>query len=132
MTTDTGASGAQISQRLHKVQKLQEQAASERRTDTQRRLIDAGRHIIAEYGIGGSSVNLITSRAGFTRGAFYSNFTDMDHFVRMVIRNEWTRTLSRAYTALRGEALACPQPHPLITPPPQQLRAFQTTWIVRR
>ncbi|WP_175954777.1 TetR/AcrR family transcriptional regulator [Schaalia sp. Marseille-Q2122] len=106
MTTDTTTPAPQISQRLHKVRKLQEQEASERRADTQRRLIEAGRHIIAEHGVGGTSVNLITSRAGFTRGAFYSNFTDMDHFVRMVIRNEWKRTLSRAYAALRGEARA--------------------------
>lgn len=102
MTTDPNIPAPQISQRLHKVRKLQEQEASERRADTQRRLIEAGRQIIAEHGVGGTSVNLITSRAGFTRGAFYSNFTDMDHFVRMVIRNEWKRTLSRAYTALRG------------------------------
>lgn len=100
MTADSMPPGTQISQRLHKVRKLQEQTASERRTDTQRRLIEAGRHIIATHGVGGTSVNLITSRAGFTRGAFYSNFTDMDHFVRMVIRSEWKRTLTRAYTAL--------------------------------
>lgn len=102
MTTDSVPPGGQISQRLHKVRKLQEQAASERRADTQRKLIGAGRHIIATRGVGGASVNLITSRAGFTRGAFYSNFTDMDHFVRMVIRSEWKRTLTRAYTALSG------------------------------
>lgn len=102
MTIDSHTPSTQISQRLHKIRKLQEQTASERRADTQRRLIEAGRHIIATHGVGGTSVNLITSRADFTRGAFYSNFTDMDHFVRMVIRHEWARTLMRAYTALSG------------------------------
>ena len=31
----------------------------------------------------------VCTRAGFTRGAFYSNFTDMDHFIHRLAENEW-------------------------------------------
>ncbi|MBL0887418.1 TetR/AcrR family transcriptional regulator [Myceligenerans indicum] len=45
-----------------------------RRAETRRRLIDAAYEVFAEVGIRDAPVELICERAGFTRGAFYSNF----------------------------------------------------------
>lgn len=46
-----------------------------RRADTRRRLMDAAYDVFAEHGIRDARIELICDRAGFTRGAFYSNFT---------------------------------------------------------
>ncbi|MCC4250071.1 MULTISPECIES: TetR/AcrR family transcriptional regulator [Microbacterium] len=49
-------------------------APSRRRENTRTRLMDAAARMFAEEGIDASSVEAICERAGFTRGAFYSNF----------------------------------------------------------
>ena len=49
-----------------------------RRENTRARLLDAAAQLFAEVGIDGSSVEAICERAGFTRGAFYSNFETKD------------------------------------------------------
>jgi AcrR family transcriptional regulator len=50
------------------------QVESARRRRTRDRLIDAAYEVFAETGIHAASVETIAERAGFTRGAFYSNF----------------------------------------------------------
>lgn len=49
-------------------------AESARRQKTRERLMDAAFEVFSEVGIHGASVEMITDRADFTRGAFYSNF----------------------------------------------------------
>jgi AcrR family transcriptional regulator len=46
----------------------------EKRAITRQRLLEAGAAVFAERGFYGASVEEIAERAGFTRGAFYSNF----------------------------------------------------------
>lgn len=48
------------------------------RENTRARLLDAAARVFAEVGLGGASVEAICERAGFTRGAFYSNFETKD------------------------------------------------------
>ena len=50
----------------------------ETRALTRSRLLDAAAEVFAEKGFGGASVDEIAERAGYTRGAFYSNFADKD------------------------------------------------------
>ncbi|GAA1637249.1 TetR/AcrR family transcriptional regulator [Microbacterium flavum] len=45
-----------------------------RREQTRARLLDAAHEVFAEVGMDAASVEMICERAGFTRGAFYSNF----------------------------------------------------------
>lgn len=47
---------------------------AEQREDTRRRLLIAGQEAFIEFGFEGASIDDIAKRAGFTRGAFYSNF----------------------------------------------------------
>ena len=54
---------------------------SHRRQATRDRLLAAAAEVFAERGFHGASVEDICERAGFTRGAFYSNFTDKDELV---------------------------------------------------
>lgn len=84
----------QTSARKQAVKRLMNQTPTEKRADTQRRLLEAGSVVIAEHGIGRASIGLICEKAGFTRGAFYSNFTDLDHFVEQVARREWDATIA--------------------------------------
>ena len=105
----------EVSARRRAVHRLSRSTPTDRRADTQRRLLEAGRTVIAEHGVGGASVGLITSAAGFTRGAFYSNFSDMDHFVQQVAENEWQSILNRIGTTLRATLVptAALAPHPI-------------------
>jgi AcrR family transcriptional regulator len=50
------------------------QVESARRRRTRDRLTDAAYEVFAETGFHAASVEMIAERAGFTRGAFYSNF----------------------------------------------------------
>lgn len=51
---------------------------SRRREATRRKLLDAAAEVFAEEGLDAASVEAICERAGFTRGAFYSNFETKD------------------------------------------------------
>ncbi len=47
---------------------------AEQQAETRQRLIDAAEQEFTERGFEGSTIDAITERAGYTRGAFYSNF----------------------------------------------------------
>jgi len=49
-------------------------APTRRRENTRQRLLDAAAQVFAEVGLDAASVEAVCERAGFTRGAFYSNF----------------------------------------------------------
>ncbi|MEV0032929.1 TetR/AcrR family transcriptional regulator [Nocardia sp. NPDC050793] len=52
--------------------------ATRRRVETRKRLLTAAYEVFAEEGFGRATVEGVCERAGFTRGAFYSNFTSLD------------------------------------------------------
>jgi len=54
---------------------------SPRREATRQKLLDAAALIFAEVGLDAASVEAICERAGFTRGAFYSNFETKDELM---------------------------------------------------
>lgn len=56
----------------------QRKSRAESREETRQRLLDAGLAVFSERGYAGTSVEEIASRAGYTRGAFYSNFADKE------------------------------------------------------
>ena len=49
---------------------------ADRKADTRRRLLDAAQRAFEEQGFYATTVEEIVSRAGFTRGAFYANWSD--------------------------------------------------------
>lgn len=53
-------------------------ALSPRRRQTRQRLLDAALVVFAREGFGRTTVEQVCEEAGFTRGAFYSNFTSLD------------------------------------------------------
>lgn len=80
---------------------------SEKRARTQAQLLEAGRLLFAEKGIGATSVGDLCTAAGYSRGAFYSNFSDMDHFVRRLAQEQWSEMAAYARAAV-AEALPAP------------------------
>ena len=66
-----------------------------RREATRQRLLDATREVIAEMGVAGATVEHICERAAFTRGAFYSNFTDKDDVIDVLVEREQNRLLDQ-------------------------------------
>lgn len=71
-----------------------------RREATRQRILDASRDVFAERGVFGGTVEDICARAGFTRGAFYSNFADKDAVLRALIDREHQRLLAHLDAAL--------------------------------
>ena len=57
----------------------------ESRLVTRAKLVDAAEEVFLREGFEHASVELITEAAGFSRGAFYSNFTDKDDLALSVI-----------------------------------------------
>jgi len=58
-----------------------------RRDATRQRLLDAAAEVFAEVGLDAASVEAVCERAGFTRGAFYSNFDSKDElFIELARR----------------------------------------------
>jgi len=63
-----------------------------RREATRRRLIQAGIQEFAARGIDATSVEQLSEAAGFTRGAFYSNFDDKDDLILAILEHVHTTT----------------------------------------
>src|SRR5688500_19306750 len=59
-----------------------------RRAATRERLLTAARIVLAGEGIQGASVEHICEQAGFTRGAFYSNFSSKDELLLALCERE--------------------------------------------
>ena len=58
--------------------------ATRSRENTRARLLEAAAQVFAEAGLDGASVEAVCERAGFTRGAFYSNFESKDELFLML------------------------------------------------
>lgn len=67
---------------------------SRRRRETRRRLFAAARTLFAEQGVNGTTVEEISEVAGFTRGAFYSNFADKEDILIQLCAAEYERVLA--------------------------------------
>lgn len=71
-----------------------------RRERTRRRLMEAAVAVIAQRGVNGASVEEICERAGFTRGAFYSNFASKEDLCLDVLRQHHENHLLQAERAV--------------------------------
>src|SRR3989440_8786878 len=65
---------------------------AEKQEETRRRLLDAAASVFIRRGFQGASIEEITAEAGFTRGAFYSNFeTKEEMFVELLQERVYQR-----------------------------------------
>lgn len=73
---------------------------SARRAQTRDRLLSAAAAVFAERGILAASVEEICEQAGFTRGAFYSNFESKDDLYFALLRREHERHFAATQRAI--------------------------------
>jgi AcrR family transcriptional regulator len=76
----------------------------EKQAETRRRLLDAAERVFLRRGLQGSSVEEIAAEAGFTRGAFYSNFKSKDELFVELLQDR----VYRQYAQMAEEAQARP------------------------
>ncbi len=74
---------------------------SPRRAQTRQRLLDAAFHVLAREGLAGASIEAIVAEAGFTRGAFYSNFETKEEIFSAVVDREMRKRLDAVAQAAR-------------------------------
>lgn len=74
---------------------------AERQAQTREELLDAAARVFVRRGFQGSSVEEISADAGYTRGAFYSNFSSKDEVLVELLRE---RVYTR-YTSMVQEGL---------------------------
>lgn len=80
------------------------------RDQTTQRLLDAAQKLIAKKGLSAASVEDIAEAAGYTRGAFYSNFSSKgDLFIELLRRDHQSHM--EAFNALRSDALSLDEIH---------------------
>ena len=72
---------------------------------TQQRLLDAAQKVFAKKGLDGASVEDITAAAGYTRGAFYSNFASKNDLFIEMLRRDHNRA-DAEFFALRDDNLS--------------------------
>jgi AcrR family transcriptional regulator len=76
----------------------------EKQAETRARLLDAAEQVFLRRGLQGSSVEEIAAEAGFTRGAFYSNFKTKEELFVELLQDR----VYRQYAAVANEAQAQP------------------------
>ncbi|NUT95373.1 MAG: helix-turn-helix transcriptional regulator [Saccharothrix sp.] len=82
-----------------------ERGMTRRRAETRRRLVEAAYAVFVETGIRDAPVELICDRAGFTRGAFYSNFASKEELFLAVYQVQMHERAERLGAAV-DEAVA--------------------------
>src|ERR1700743_3937855 len=65
------------------------------RDDTREKLFEAAARVFEEQGIGGASIEAVAAAAGFTRGAFYSNFKSKDELIIAMLEDHVEQTIWR-------------------------------------
>ena len=65
------------------------------RDDTCEKLFEAAARVFEEEGIGSASIEAIAAAAGFTRGAFYSNFKSKDELIIAMLEDHVAQSIRR-------------------------------------
>ena len=65
------------------------------RDDTRDKLFEAAARVFEEQGINAASIEAIAAAAGFTRGAFYSNFDSKDELIVAMLEDHVEQTIRR-------------------------------------
>lgn len=83
------------------------QGLTRRRAETRERLMDAAITVFARDGVDQARLEDISEAAGYTRGAFYSNFADKDALIAALLERQFARATDLATTSI-DTALAMP------------------------
>ena len=99
---------------------------AERRAQTRAALLDAAARVFVERGFAGASVEAIAADAGFTRGAFYSNFASKEElFVELLQERAFER-----YRAMARESAGV-EPREIGARASRLIRGAEGRWLFR-
>jgi AcrR family transcriptional regulator len=70
------------------------------RDDTREKLFEAAARVFEEQGIGSASIEAIAAAAGFSRGAFYSNFKSKDELIIAMMEDHVEQSIARTHELL--------------------------------
>jgi AcrR family transcriptional regulator len=76
----------------HRAMNRKRLTRADSREETRKHLLDAARRLIAKKGLSIASVEDIVESAGYTRGAFYSNFSSKDDLFLELLRRDHKET----------------------------------------
>ena len=76
----------------HRAMKRKRLTRQDSREETRKHLLDAAQKLIAKKGLSTASVEDIAAAAGYTRGAFYSNFSSKDDLFLELLRRDHNET----------------------------------------
>src|SRR6201986_4760998 len=65
------------------------------RDDTRDKLFEAAARVFEQQDIGGASIEMIAAAAGFSRGAFYSNFKTKDELIIAMLEDHVAKSIRR-------------------------------------
>jgi AcrR family transcriptional regulator len=85
---------------------------SPRRERTRERLLDAALDVFAEVGMQATSIEAVCEAAGFTRGAFYSNFASKEELFLALMQRDANRqlgALEEAVETIDADSLGTPE-----------------------
>lgn len=74
------------------------------REETRQRIFEAAAGVFAEHGVAGATIEQIASAAGFTRGAFYSNFAGKDELAVAMLEDHLARSQAHNRALLDSHA----------------------------
>ena len=103
----------------------------ERQAETRQALLDAAAAVVVDRGLAGASVEAICAKAGFTRGAFYSNFESKEQlFVELLQQRVYEH-----YREMAERRIAEPESRPTLRETGEELAALQADprgrWLLR-
>ena len=70
------------------------------RDDTREKLFEAAARVFEDQGINGASIEAIAVAAGFSRGAFYSNFKSKDELIIAMLEDHVEQSIRRCLDLL--------------------------------
>lgn len=77
----------------------------ESRAQTRERLMDAAQHLFVSNGYGGASIRDIADKAGYSQGAFYSNFSSKEEVLLELLRRHMEAQAMQLSTTMGKDAL---------------------------
>ncbi|MFN7918952.1 MAG: TetR/AcrR family transcriptional regulator [Bryobacteraceae bacterium] len=80
------------------------QTREESQAQTRERLLAAASTLFCKHGVEATSLDLVTEEAGYSRGAFYSNFETRDDLVCAVLEREFAQSQRRFEEIVNGES----------------------------
>lgn len=105
---------------------------AEQQGQTKQRLLDAAATLFRERGVNGASVEQIAEHAGYSRGAFYSNFADKQALVAALLMQRTEREAEEVGTIVLDPTASFIERMDTLRAWHRERAATANTWLILR